>query len=217
MKHCDVEKYGKHGKLLPNSIRCIITGPSDCGKTNVMFNLLFDINGLRFQNLYVFSKSLFQPKYMMLEEVMKSLSNDGIGYFAYSENEEIPPPEEITTDSTSIIVFDDVSCERQNNIRKYFAMGRHSGVDAFYLCQTYSQIPKQLVRDNANLIVLFKQDDLNLRHIYNDHVNTDMKYEAFKDMCAEAWKERYGFLTVIKDSPINNGRYRLTFNRFVIP
>jgi hypothetical protein len=205
----------KHGTLLPDSIRCIICGPSNCGKTNVMFNLLFDVNGLRFSNVYVFSKSLFQPKYRMLETIMKSLSEEGIGFHAYSENDEIPPPNEVA--ANSIMVFDDVSCERQHNIRKYFAMGRHSGVDAFYLCQTYSQAPKQLVRDNANLIVLFRQDDLNLQHAYKDHVNTDMKYEHFKDVCAAAWKDRYGFLVVDKDSPINTGRYRVGFDRFIIP
>ena len=64
----------------------------------------------------------------MLETVMKSLTDEGLGYHAYSENEEVPLPSEITG-LDSVIVFDDVSCERQNNIREYFAMGRHSGVD----------------------------------------------------------------------------------------
>lgn len=205
----------RHGSLLPNSIRCVMAGVSNSGKTNVMFNLLFNLNGLRFANLFVFSKSLFQPKYRMLESVMKSLVNEGIGYQAYSENDEIPSPEELGT-TNSIIVFDDVSCERQNNIRKYFSMGRHSDVDAFYLCQTYSQVPKQLVRDNANLLVLFRQDELNLRHVYNDHVNTDMKYETFKDLCSQAWSDRYGFLVVDKDSSMNSGRYRIGFDRFLI-
>lgn len=212
-KHCGDGGKSKHGSLLPNSIRCIICGPSNCGKTNVVFNLLFDKNGLRFENVYVFSKSLFQPKYHMLENVLNAVSDEGIGYYAYSENDEVPPPDE--TASNSIMVFDDVACERQHNIRKYFAMGRHSGVDTFYLCQTYSQIPKQLVRDNANLVVLFRQDDLNLRHVYNDHVNTDMKYDAFKDVCIEAWKGRYGFLVIDKDSSMNAGRYRIGFDRFI--
>jgi len=26
--------------------------------------------------------------------------------------------------------------------------------------------------DNANLLILFKQDGINLKHVYNDHVNT---------------------------------------------
>ena len=57
----------------PDSIRSIVRGPSACGKTNVMLNLLFDVNGVRFANLYVFSKSLFQLKYRMLETLMTQL------------------------------------------------------------------------------------------------------------------------------------------------
>ena len=57
--------------------------------------------------------------------------------------------------------------------------------------------------DNTNLIILFKQDDRNLKHVYNDHVNTDMKYDTCKNMCAEAWKDRYGFLVVDKLSLIH--------------
>lgn len=48
---------------------------------------------------------------MMLEEVMKSVCDNGIGYLSYSENEKTPPlwrGEKIMTSSTSVIVFDDV-------------------------------------------------------------------------------------------------------------
>lgn len=62
------------------------------------------------------------------------------------------------------MIFDDVACEKQNNIRNYFTMGRHNNIYTFYLCQTYSYVQKQLIRDNANLIILFKQDERNLRH-----------------------------------------------------
>lgn len=85
----------------------------------------------------------------------------------FSENDEIPPSNEVT--SYSFMVFDDVSCEREHNIRKYFAMGRYSDLGAFYLCQMYSQVLKQLVPDNVNLLVLFKQDDPTLHHVYSDH------------------------------------------------
>jgi len=64
-------------------------------------------------------------------------------------------------------------------------MGRHADVDCFYLCQTYTKISKHLIRDNANLLILFKQDDINLKHVYNDHVNIDMSYEDFCDLCCK--------------------------------
>ena len=81
------------------------------------------------------------------------------------------------------MIFDDVACEKQDHIRSFFCMGRHNLIDSFHLCQTYTQVPKHLVRDNCNFLVLFRQDEMNLKHIYNDHVNTDMKYEKFRNVC----------------------------------
>jgi hypothetical protein len=213
VRNVDVEqkKICRHGKLLPSTIRCIICGPSNCGKTNVMFALLCDPNGLRFENVYVYSKSLHQPKYQHLEKILRSIK--GMGYHPFEENAEIVEPSK--AEKNSIFVFDDVACDDQDNIRAYFSMGRHSCVDCFYLCQTYTRIPKHLLRDNANLLVLFKQDDLNLRHVYNDHVNTDMAFEKFRDLCSECWKDKYGFLVISKDHNMNDGRYRLGFDRYI--
>lgn len=201
----------KHGELLPNHVRCIMSGPSNSGKTNVMLNLIFSPNGLHFENVYVFSKSLYQPKYKFLEKVLTSLP--GIGYYPFNENEQVPHPNDVK--DNSVMIFDDVSCEKQGNVRNYFTMGRHNNVDTFLLCQTYSQVPKQLVRDNANLLVIFKQDDTNLKHVYNDHVNTDMNYNKFKDVCAQVWKESNGFLVISKESDVNDGRYRKGFDSII--
>ena len=128
-----------------------------------------------------------------------------IGYYPCRENEEVVAPEDAAP--YSVMIFDDVSCERQNNVRMYFTMGRHNEIDTFLIGQTYSSFPKQLVRDNANLIVRFEEDDRNLRHAYNDHVNTDMAYDEFKKACGKAWNSsKYGFLVVDKDSRLDNGR-----------
>lgn len=200
----------RHSTLLPNNIRCIISGPSNCGKTNVVFNLLFEPQGLKFANVYIFSKSLHQPKYKFLEKV---LLNSGIGYFPYNDNESVIDPTEAAPNS--IMVFDDITCEKHDNIRGYFTRGRHNNVDSFYLGQSYSRIPKQLIRDNSNLLVLFKQDEMNLGHIFKDHVTPDTSFSDFKDICALAWKDRYGFVVIDKDSEVNKGRYRIGFNKFV--
>lgn len=202
----------RHGNLLPNSIRCIVCGPSNCGKTNLLLNLLFSPEGVFFENVYVFSKSLYQDKYKFLACVLSNIK--GIEYFSYTENENVPHPNEIKPNS--VMVFDDVACEKQTHIKTYFSMGRHNNIDTFYLCQTYSYIPKQLVRDNANLIVLFKQDFKNLRHIYNDHVNTDMTFNTFQNMCLHVWgKGKNKFIVIDKDNDVNKGRYRSGFDTFI--
>lgn len=202
----------RHSVLLPNTIRSIIVGPSNCGKTNVMISLLAHSNGLKFENIYIYSKSLQQPKYIYLEKLIKSIK--GIGYYTFTENVDVVAPSDAK--KNSIMIFDDVACSKQDNIRSYFSMGRHNNVDSFYLGQTYSKIPKQLIRDNANFIIIFKQDDTNLRHIYNDHVNTDMNFDMFQGICCKCWKTHYGFIVIDKDSCINNGRYRNGLDEFVV-
>lgn len=199
----------KHGLLLPDSIRCIISGPSNSGKTNALFNLIFDPNGLVFENIYVFSKSLYQPKYKFLS---KALPKE-IGYYAYNDSEQVLSPSEAKPNS--IMIFDDISCERHHNIRSYFCMGRHNNIDTFYLGQSYSRIPKQLIRDNSNFIILFKQDDMNLRHVYSDHVNTDMSFDKFKELCALTWRDNHGFIVIDKTRDLNKGRYRSGFDSFI--
>jgi len=206
------ENGPRHSELLPNTIRAIICGPSNSGKTNVMLSLLTDPNGLRFKNVYVYSKSLYQDKYKFLQDVLNKVP--AVNFYGYSDSETIVAPEEAEADS--IFIFDDVACEKQDMIRNYFCMGRHNKIDCFYLNQTYSKIPKELVRDNANVLILFKQDDMNLKHIYEDHVNTDMTFDIFKNICTDCWTDKYGFLVIVKDNEIHKGRYRNKFDTFLL-
>lgn len=211
-KNKNEKRNKRHGNLLPNFIRCIVCGPSNCGKTNVVLNLIFSPQGLHFENVYVFSKSLYQPKYEFLNCVLKQITE--IGYYSFSDNEEVPHPGEVKPNS--IMIFDDVACGKQEHIKNYFSMGRHNNIDTFYICQTYSFIPKQLVRDNANFVIAFKQDDRNLHHIYHDHVTPDMSFDQFKNICLKIWNQcNNNFIVIDKETELNQGRYRSGFDTFV--
>lgn len=201
----------RHSALLPSSIRCIICGPSNCGKTNVILTLLLHENGLKFKNVYLYSKTTFQPKYKFLMKVLSRVPD--ITFHVFNNNEDVISPDDALPNS--IIIFDDVACQSQIHIRNYFSMGRHKLIDCFYLTQTYSKVPKQLIRDNANLLIVFKQDDINLRHIYDEHVNTDVTWNQFKQLCSKVWEKEYNFLVINKDCSIKNGRYRQSFDTFV--
>lgn len=79
-----------------------------------------------------------------------------------------------------------------------------------------SDFPKLLIRCNANIIVLFKQDERNLHHVYNDHVNTDIDLDTFKNICSRAWnKDSNSFIVIDKESVMNKGRYRFGFDTFI--
>lgn len=63
-------------------------------------------------------------------------------------------------------------------------------IQTVFICQTYTKIPKYLIRDNANMIVVFQQNEMNLKHIYNDHVIGDMSFKQFVEFCSEC-RNRY--------------------------
>lgn len=208
-----IQKEKRHGDLFPNSVRACICGSSGSGKTNVLLGLLTHKNGLRFNNIYIYSKSIQQPKYQYLFDILEPIKE--VGLHVFNDRDEILKPNE--ADKNTIFIFDDIACTTQNEIRDYYCMGRHNNIDCFYLCQTYSKIPKQLIRDNVNFLIVFRQDLTNLKHIYSDHVNTDMPLETFLNMCSVCWKTRYGFLVIDKDSELENGRYRKGFDCFIMP
>jgi len=106
----------KHGEMLPSAIRTIICDPSNCGKTNVLTNLLESSNGVRFESVYIYSKSLQHPKYRYLENLFTSIDE----IFTISNNNDVFPPNEARPNS--IFIFDDVACDKQDAVREYFSM-----------------------------------------------------------------------------------------------
>lgn len=70
LAQCSVDKEGKrHGVLLPNSVRAVIYDLFNCGKTNAHLALITHPYGLRFESVYVYLKSLNQPKYIFLRRL----------------------------------------------------------------------------------------------------------------------------------------------------
>ena len=115
------------------------------------------------------------------------------------------------------MVFDDLLLEKQNKCESYYVRGRHSNVDCFYLAQKYFKLPRQTIRENANLICLFPQDLKNINHIYSDHVGDDMKKEEFRRFCKNCWDYTpHGFAVIDLTSKKDSGKYRSGFDNFFI-
>lgn len=204
----DSELRRKNGPLLPSNVRGLVCGSSGAGKTTAVVELLKHKNGVRFKNLIVFGRTVSQPKYENLISTLKGIPGMGV-HTAQDIDigvEKVPP--------YSVVIFDDLITQKQGEIQKFFAMGRHREIDLFFLCQTYAFIKKQLIRDNANMIILFRMDQLNLKHAFNDHVVGDMPFNTFLQLCNTCWNEHKGFLVIDKSCDMNNGRYRCGFDKF---
>ena len=80
----------------------------------------------------------------------------------------VPDPKDMNKDLKNLMIFDDLQLEKQCKCESYYVRGRHSNVDCFYLAQNYFKLPRQTIRENANFICIFPQDQKNITHIYND-------------------------------------------------
>lgn len=212
-KEDEERKTFRHSPLLPNSIRALIIGPSGCGKTCVLMSLLLHKNGLKYKNIYLYSKSLEQPKYKYLEKIIDGVKE--INFFAFDNNEDIVSIEDAEPDS--VMIFDDILLEKQDVARQYFARSRHKNIDCLYLGQSYSKIPKYCVRDCTNFLIIFEQDYVNLMNIYRSHVHGTLDFSKFHEMCKNCWREKYSFLVIDKTKTIEKGRFRKNFDLFIIP
>jgi len=204
----------KHGEMLPSTTRAIICGSSNCGKINIL-KLAQKFKRHTFRECIRLLKIAATAKDRYLENLFTSIHE--IGYFTFFNNSDVVPPSE--TRPNSIFIFDDVACDKQNAVREYFSMGHHANVDCFYFCQAYARISKHLIRDNTNLLILFRQDWYQLEtRLQRSCEYNDMSYDEFcllsrllakKNMCN-------GFIVIDKDSALKNGRYRKGFNEFAI-
>ena len=120
----------------------------------------------------------------IVEEMAKNVDKPAdIECSFFETSDDVPDPRDLNSSKKNLMIFDDLQLEKQSKCETYYIRGRHSNVDCFYLAQNYFKLPRQTVRENANFICLFRQDQKNINHIYNDHVSTDMSIQEFRKLC----------------------------------
>ena len=135
----------------------------------------------------------------------------------YEDSSQIPDPRELNPSLKNLLILDDCFLGRQNKAEAYYTRGRHNSCDTLYISQNYFRLPRQTIRENSNLIILFPQDVKNLNHIHTDHCSTDIPLSEFKDFCKKVWKEKHNFVTIDLTSPVWNGKYRRNLDCFYLP
>ena len=175
--------------------RTLIVGPSCCGKTHL---LLIKLQLIRLDNpeqkICIITRSPEQYNKIEIEviSVEEDLSHKSIQDY-----------------QNCCVVFDDMLDTSQNLIDPFFTRGRHNDLEVYYLAQSYFDLPKRTIRNNSNIIILFQQTLKDVEHIYRDIAGFDMSYEEFKELCREAWRERYNYLLINRLEDKNGSRYKI--------
>ena len=155
----------------------------------------------------------------VVEEVAKNCAHNpaNIECQFFETSADVPDPRELSSKKKNLMIFDDLQLEKRDKCKTYDMKGRHSNVDCFYFAQNYFKLPRQTIRENANFICLFPQDQKNVHHIYDDHVSTDMSKEDFKKLCKAACSQPHWYVVIDLTSYKDDGKYRLGLENSYIP
>ena len=143
----------------------------------------------------------------------------GVDAVFFEDVAKIPDPCEHDASKKNLLVLDDVMLGPQNKVEAYFTRGRHNNVDVIYITQSYFRLPRQTIRENANMFILFNQDRKNLTHIFNDHCAGDgISFSSFSNFCNDVWREKpHNFVTINLSKTVDNGKYRKNLNGDGLP
>ena len=232
--------------LYPNHpVRCIITGPSECGKSVFLTNLILNkIN--EYDKIYIYSPGLHRDLYqklikclsnyipihiiqnihieedidVVIEEIVinKDFEKSDTEIETYESIEEMKFPQEY--DDGGIIILDHLNEKEMNDsrVQGMFKRSRHTNLSLFIISQDYYELPKKTIRANGNIYHIFKPNNfLDVRNIYQDKASIDMTLDEFKYLTSTCWNEKYQPVTIDMTKVKYTGRYRLGLNSIPIP
>ncbi len=232
--------------LFPSSIRALLIGKSNCGKTTLLLNLLLKPGWLDYSKLKVFGNSLHQKEYQILKagfdnglskaqitNIFENQSHfrevnvlDAIASSSVDNKNKIHA--EFFDDCTAIPDPSELSPE-DNNLMIFddCISGSQSKAEAYYTRGRHS---------NADVFYLsqsyFKLDRKTIRENSNfillfpqdaknlSHIYqdhcTDITFVEFKSFCRKCWVSKHNFATIDLSSDKKNGKYRMNFNMFYL-
>ena len=226
-------------------VRCIITGPSECGKSVFLTNLNLNIIN-EYDKIYIYSPSLHQD---LNQKIIKSFSNyipnhiipnilneedidivideivnnkdfekSNTEIETFDNMEELKYPQDY--ENISIIILDDLNEKEINNdkIQAMFKRGRHINLSIFIISQDYYELPKRTIRANANIYHIFKPNNSrDVQNLYQDKASMDMTLNEFKLLTSICWNEKYKPLTIDMTKNAYDGCFRLGLNSIFVP
>lgn len=134
--------YERHRIELP--FRALICCASGGGKTNLLTNLLYEMNNT-FSKIYIVTKAP-EPLY---DHIINSLKNCSIYYI----DQGYPDIETMPKKTNGLIVYDDLVLTKDDRIGQMFIRGRKLGYSSIYISQSFYGTPK-IIRQNVGYVWL---------------------------------------------------------------
>ena len=232
--------------LYPNySVRCITTGPSECGKTVFLTNLILNIIK-KYDKIYIYSPSVHQDLHQKLikcltnyipihiipnifnEEYIdivieervnnKDFEKSDTEIETYESIEDLKIPQEY--ENNSIIILDYLNLKEMDDprVQAIFKRSRSNNLSIFIISQDYYELSKKTIRCNGNIYHIFKPNSFrDVLNLYQDKASMHMTLTEFKYLTSTCWNKSYQPLTIHMTKDKYTGRYRIGLNSIFVP
>ena len=225
--------------------RCIITGPSNVGKSVFLTNIILNINN-EYDKIYIYSPSLHQDLYqrlikcftnyipiqiipnilneedidLVIDELVnnKDFQKSDIEIETFDNIEELKFPQEYENNSN--IILDDLNQKEMDDprVQAMFKRSRHNNLSNFIISQDYYELSKKTIRYNGNIFHIFKPNNFrDVINLYQDKASMDMTLNEFKLLTNICWDKKYTPLTIDMTKDKYTGRYRINLKNIFVP
>ena len=225
--------------------RCIITGPSNVGKTYFLTNIILNIIN-EYDKIYIYSTSIHQDLYqrlikcftnyipidiipnilnegdidLIIEEIVnnKDFEKSDIEIETFDNIQEMKFPQDY--ENNSIIILDDLNQKEMDDprVQALFKRSRHNNLSIFIISQDYYELSKKTIRCNGNIYHIFKPNNFrDVLNLYQDKASMDMSLNEFKVLTSICWNKSYQPLTIDMTKDKYTGRYRIALNSIFVP
>lgn len=157
-KH-DKPTYPNFSKIrIELPFRSLIIGASGSGKTNLLLNIISNINA--WNKIFLIAKNTTEPLYQFLIDVIKEVELKAkTNILTVGNNiDDIPDIDTFNPNDSNLLILDDLISEKEsklNNINAIFIRGRKQNLSTIFISQSYFKIPL-MIRQNADYMVLKK-------------------------------------------------------------
>lgn len=230
----------RHHELLPDPLFAVLLGPTGCGKTNLLTNMV--LRWTDWERLIVCCPTDDQAVYdpirefndlvvrRRLEEATETADEAELEAIACEDPvsfihdvDQIPSPDELDGTPT-LLVADDVMLENQENVSRIFCRGRHKQCHAIYLSQSFATtngrkggVPP-VVRRQLTLLCLFHGlDNKSLRAVFDEYCAGDMDWPEFQEFFRKAAGQQFDFAVLDLREKSFAGKYRRRFKDIYVP
>ena len=231
----------KHPRAPKFPFRVVVSGPSSCGKTNFVLEMI--INYMYYDKIYFYSTSLEQGKYKKLKEFYKLIDEEikqewkkemdkdekKKKNMSFKIDKKISEPEPIAefvnidqglpnidmVDSSkqNILVFDDCILNKdQNAFIDFFVRGRHKNCSCIYLTQKFHAVPS-IIREQATDVIFYTKPSMFALNAIAASVPSGADYQDLKEIFNRSMKKPFDFLHVDLRTPDLNKRFKRNMNQ----